>query len=116
VADEAFEAFWRMKGGPDTVALHSIFAGISVPAEEMRRVLELTLEQFRSLMAAAGSFGLVEANDVSVLFVSFQKDSAQGARLEWCLDDRKEEARKVVLAMKGKLILRFLGSPPKGLS
>jgi hypothetical protein len=105
-----------MKGGSDTVALHSIFAGVSVPAEEMRRVLGLTMEQFRSLLTVAGSFGLVEASEENVLFVSFQKDSAQGARLEWCLEDRKDEARRNVLAMKGKLMLRFLGSPPKGQS
>lgn len=116
MADEAFEAFWRMKGGIDTVALHTIFAGVSVPAEEMRRVLGLTMEQFRSLMTVAGSFGLVEAGDDRILFVSFQKDSAQGARLEWCLEDRKNEANKAVLAMKGKLMLRFLGSPPQGQS
>ena len=116
MADEAFEAFWKMKGGQDTVALHTIFSGISVPAEEMRRVLGLTLEQFRALMAAAGSFGLVDANDDNILFVSFQKDSAQGARLDWCLEDRKDETKKAVLAMKGKLMLRFLGSPPKGQS
>lgn len=113
MADEAFEAFWRRKGGPDTIALHSIFGGVSVPAEEMRRVLELPLEQFRALMAAASSFGMVEANDETVLFVSFPKGSAQSSRLEWCLDDRKEEVRRAILAMKGRLMLRFLGAPPK---
>lgn len=113
MADESFEAFWKMKGGPDTVALHAIFAGISVPAEEMRKVLGLTLEQYRALIAAAGTFGLVEANDENVLFNIFQKDSSQGARLDWCLEDRKDAVHKAVLEMKGKLMLRFLGTPPK---
>ena len=103
-----------MKGGPETVALHSIFAGISVPAEEMRKVLGLTMEQFRSLLTAAAGFGLVESDADGVLFVAFQKDSSQGARLDWCLEGRQDEVRKSVLAMKGTLMLRFLGSPPKG--
>lgn len=113
MADEAFEAFWKMKGGPDTIALYSIFSGVTVSAEEMRRVLGLTMEQFRALATAAAGFGLVEFNEDRVLFVSFQKGSAQGARLDWCLEDRKDEVRKLVLAMKAKLMLRFLGSAPK---
>jgi len=96
VADEAFEAFWRMKGGPEIVAMHSIFGGVAVPSEAIRQVLGLTLEQFRTIAVMSGSFGLVDSTDEYLLFTVFQKDSAQGSRLEWCLEDKNDEFQNVV--------------------
>ncbi len=110
--DEAFEALWRMKGGPEMIGLHGLFGGSTVPADDLQQVLELTLEQFRTVMGAAEQVGLVLPRERQVAFVAFPKDSAQSARLSWCLEGREEQVKETTRRIRTSLLLRFLEAPP----
>ena len=112
MADEAFEAFWKLKGGPELVGLQSLFGGASLSGEEVRQMLGLTLEQFRIAVLAAQQLGLAEQADDRIRFAAFPRDSAQGARLEWCLEARQEEMKTILGRLKSLLLIRFLGAPP----
>jgi len=116
MADELFEALWGLRGGPEFVALHAIFGGSAVPSEEIRQVLGLTLEQFRSAVEASGKLGMVIDEGDRLRFQEFPSDSAQRARLDDCLESRQEEFRNTVRTMKSRTLLRFLGTPPQNQS
>ena len=110
--DEAFEDLWRRKGGPELVALHAVFGGAVLPADEVRSILAVTLEQFRGACEAAERVGLVESGEESVSFLASPADSAQRGRLDWCLEEHKEQHEKLVAQLWSRLLLRYLGSPP----
>ncbi len=110
--DEAFEDLWRHKGGPEIAALHSLFAGAAVPADELRSFLGLTLEQYRAAFRAAERVGLLESGEQRVTFHLFPPDSAQRGRLDWCLEGHKEEHARLVSELNSRLLVRYLGSPP----
>lgn len=111
--DEGFELFWRLRGAPEMVALHGLFAGSTAPADEVRQSLGLTLEQFNAVMQAGGSLGLVTLGGDEVGFPVIPADSSQRSRLDWCLETHLEELKKVETTVKSRLVLRFLGRPPK---
>ena len=110
--DEAFEELWRQKGGPELVAFHAIFGGAALPTDEIRSMLGLTLEQFRSACGAAERLGIVESGEERVSFLAFPSDSSQRGRLDWCLEEHKADFDKLVERIRSRLLLRYLGSPP----
>jgi hypothetical protein len=112
VPDEAFEDLWRQKGGPELVALHSLFVGAALPADRVRSTLGLNLEQLRSVCASAERVGIVESGEERVGFLGFPADSSQRARLDWCLEEHKAAFEKIVEQLRSRLLLRYLESPP----
>jgi len=110
--DEAFEDLWRHKGGPEVVALHAMFAGVALPSDGVRAILDLTLEQFRAACGAAERVGIVESGKEHVSFLAFPPDSAQRGRLDWCLDEHRAEFDRLVQQLNSRLLLRYLGSIP----
>ncbi len=110
--DEAFEKLWSQKGGPELVVLHSLFGGSAFPATSIREVLDLTLEQLRTVLEAAQRVGLVETAQDKITFVLFPSDSGQGARLEWCLEPHTGALPALAAKLKSRLLIRFLSSPP----
>jgi hypothetical protein len=113
MADEAFEALWRLRGGPEIVAFHSLFGGRFVPMEQVRQVLGLTLEQLREVLTAASKLGLLEADEGHIAFMAFAPKSAQRGRLDWCLEGHRAELDTLLDRLRGVLLLRFLSSPPE---
>jgi len=114
MADEAFEALWRLRGGPEIVVFHSLFAGRFVPVEPVRQVLGLTLEQLRAVLASAAKLGLLEADEGHIAFMAFAPKSAQRGRLDWCLEGHRNELEPLQARLRGVLLVRFLSSPPEG--
>jgi hypothetical protein len=112
VPDEAFEELWKVKGGPDMVAMHQLFGGATLPAEEVRAALALSPEQFRTAGQAARRVGLVEGGDERISFILFAPDSAQHGRLEWCLESHQAELPPIVTRLRSLLLLRYLATPP----
>jgi hypothetical protein len=113
VADEAFEALWRLRGGPEITAFHALFAGRFVPIEPIRQVLGLTLEQLREVLTSAAKLGLLEADEGHVAFMAFAPKSAQRGRLDWCLEGHREELELLMARLRSVLLVRFLSSPPE---
>ncbi len=110
--DEAFEELWRERGGPQLVALHSIFGGSLVPGDVVRELVGLTLEQLRVVCEAAHLVGLIESGPDGILFVMIPPDSGQRARLDWCMEPHVAEFPAVEATLRSKLLLRFLSAPP----
>lgn len=101
-----------MKGGPEMVAMHQLFGGATLPADEVRAALGLTLEQFRATSQAAQRVGLVEGGDERISFILFAPDSAQHGRLEWCLESHQGDLPPIMTRLRSQLLLRYLATPP----
>jgi len=110
--DEAFEELWRQKGGPEIVALHSIFGGANLPVPVIREITGLTLEQLRVVCEAARRVGLVDPTEEGISFLVIPPDSGQRARLDWCMEPHVDELPSVEARLRSKLLLRFLAAPP----
>ncbi len=111
--DEAFEAYWRMRGGPEIVALNAIFEGLTLPLEQVQHLLSFTQEQLRAVLSAARQLGLVEFDTQSVTFYLLAPDSSQRARLDWDLETHKAELAALVAKIRSQLLIRFLSTPPQ---
>jgi hypothetical protein len=116
VPDELFEELWSMKGGPELVALHAMFAGSRIPVSQVRDFLRLNPEGVRMAFDAAHGFGLFDMDDEEITFIAFPADSGQRARLDWCIEPHQAEFEPLVAKIRGQLLLRFLGSSPGQLS
>jgi len=110
VADEAFEELWSRKGGPDLVALQSVFEGQALVSEEVRQVVGLTMEQLREALVAAQRVGLVSVSEERIVFVPIPPASGQRARLDWCLEAHQKEFVALKGALQTKFMVRFLSS------
>jgi len=114
--DEMFESLWRMKGGPEIVALHALFAGSTVLAAQVRDFLRLNPEGTRRALEASRGVGLIDVSDEGITFIAYPADSGQRARLDWCLEPHQAEFDSLVDRIRSQLLLRFLGSAPGQLS
>src|SRR2546428_182852 len=110
--DESFEAYWAMRGGPEIVALNTIFAGLTLPWEQIQQLLSFTQEQLRLVLSAARQLGLVEFDTQNVTFYLLAPDSSQRSRLDWCLETHQEHLTALVARIRSQLLLRFLSTPP----
>ena len=110
MADEAFEDLWGRKGGPELVALQSVFEGQALVSEEVRQVVGLTMEQLRESLVAAQRVGLVAVADDRIVFVSIPPASGQRARLDWCLEAHQKEFVSLKSSLQTKFMIRFLSS------
>jgi hypothetical protein len=112
MADEPFDALWKTKGGPEIVALHSLFGGSILPAASVREITGLTMEELRIICGAAQEFGLVDVTGEEVSFVDFSQEAGMKARLDGFLSSRADELRKAAAVINSRLLLRFLSSAP----
>lgn len=114
MADEAFEALWGMKAGPELIALHGMFGGATLPAEDVRSVLELNAEEVRLVVHAAERVGLVERAGERLSFLAFAPGSAQQGRLDWCLETHQAEHEESTRRLKTTMLVRYLSAAPGG--
>lgn len=112
MADEAFEALWSTKAGPDFVVLQSLLGGSTVPSDEIRSLLGLSQEDMRAAVAAAERVGLVEHPGDRIVFLAFAPGSAQQGRLEWCLEAHQADFEALTNRLRTRMLIRYLASPP----
>jgi hypothetical protein len=110
--DEAFEVYWRMPGGQEIIALHTIFSGMTVSQEQVLKLLGITPEQLRAVLNAAKQLGIVEMESSTVTFYALAPDSSQRGRLDWCLESHAAELPPLIARLRSALLLRFLSTPP----
>ena len=111
MADEAFEALWAMKAGPELVALHGLFGGAMVSMEEIRGLLDLSPEELRAAVLAAQRMGFIEPQGDKLLFPAFAPGSAQQGRLEWCLESHQEDLEALIRRLRTRTLVRYLAAP-----
>lgn len=110
MADEAFEDLWARKGGPELVALQSVFEGQALGGEEVRQVVGLTMEQLREAVVAAQRVGLLSLGEDRLAFSQIPPASGQRARLDWCLEAHQKEFAALKGSLQTKFMVRFLSS------
>ena len=110
--DEAFEIFWHMRGGPELIALHDLFAGLTVATDKVQQALGLTQEQLRVASRAAESLGVLESTEHSMTFFLLAPDSSQRGRLDWCLEPHAADFAALTARLRTQLLVRFLSTPP----
>ncbi len=111
MADEAFDALWRTRAGPELVALHGLFGGATISVDQLRTLLALSSDEVRDALICAQRVGIIEAPGERVQFLAFAPGSSQQGRLEWCLESHQAELETVTRRLRTQMLVRYLSAP-----